>query len=251
MHYRIHKQHHNVTRLPLTQFPTALFYGYGVYTSFKTPIEDHALRTHLLRLSQDALALGMDIGDLDLRGVLLPDRTYRVTVAPQVNHFSQIIDHWDLNPIIILSEFESAPVSAEPLALMSITRARSLTSVKHSSLAQALLDKRLAKSQGFDDVLYFTPDGLVTESSTANVVIREGDHYLTPAAECLPGITRQQFQPEAAEIDRERLLKADGVFLTNAVQGARPVCRLDTDQVATSSWKTLQLEETTPGSSLS
>jgi len=252
MHYQIQ----NNQCIPLDHLPTAMLYGYGVYTSFRTPIDDAELGMHLQRLKHDAAVFGMTI-ELDLKAIIQsqiirPHFVYRVTVVPTVDHFSAIVVQKKLPALVILSEFPALEQIAKPLKLVTMDRDRPLAAFKHTSLAQALLDKREAKAIGFDDVLYFNPDGLLTESSTANVCILEGDRLYTPKRDCLPGITRQKLNVHESDIDRKRLRMADGVFLTNAIQGIQPVIQIDNvAYVALSSWKTLQLEETTPGNSLS
>lgn len=247
MHYQIQ----NNQRLPVEQLPTGLLYGYGVYTSFGTPIDDASLAMHQERLKHDASVFGMTV-DVALKAVIQPNFNYRVTVVPDVDHFSAIVAHKKLSALVILSEFPATAQTAKPLKLVTMIRDRPLAAYKHTSLAQALMDKRNAKGVGYDDVLYFNPDGYLTESSTANVCIIEGDRLFTPKLDCLLGITRQQLNATAADIDRDRLRKADGVFLTNAIQGIQPVIQIDDmPYVALSSWKTLQLDDTTPGSSLS
>jgi branched-chain amino acid aminotransferase len=77
----------------------------------------------------------------------------------------------------------------------------------------------------------------VLEGTASNVFALSGGRLLTPPAEdCLPGITRgrvlelaQQDGIEAIEapLDVETLVNAQEAFVTNAVQGLRPIARID------------------------
>jgi branched-chain amino acid aminotransferase len=95
---------------------------------------------------------------------------------------------------------------------------------------------RFALAQGFDEALLLNHEGLLCDASRANLfIIREGT-FLTPALHqgCVKGVMRQfvirslAAQGVVVQEDRlseEDLLRADEVFLTNALYGIRPVAR--------------------------
>ncbi|EKM61509.1 uncharacterized protein PHACADRAFT_156762 [Phanerochaete carnosa HHB-10118-sp] len=75
------------------------------------------------------------------------------------------------------------------------------------------------------DVLLYTPDDHVTETSIRNIAFKRGNVWLTPRAKsgCLPGVVRQLLLSEGriieGDISRSEL-QADEVVLTfNAVEG--------------------------------
>ncbi len=101
--------------------------------------------------------------------------------------------------------------------------------------------KRIAHEQavaaGFDDGLFVTADGLICETSRANIFLIEGGRLSTPAIDgpLLPGIMRSVVVARAALLDivveqssipLERIATADEAFLTNSVRGIIPIARL-------------------------
>ncbi|MBV7255693.1 aminodeoxychorismate synthase component I [Pacificimonas sp. WHA3] len=74
-----------------------------------------------------------------------------------------------------------------------------------------------------DEVIFFTPDGLLTEGSFTNLFVRRGGHLLTPRAETglLPGVLRASLlaSGEAVEADLRAEDLANDVFIGNAVRG--------------------------------
>ena len=68
-------------------------------------------------------------------------------------------------------------------------------------------------------------DGLVLEAAYANVVIVEAGELITPPQDdrILPGIGLRALETTEEEIDLDRLERADGVLLVNALRGVQPV----------------------------
>lgn len=91
-----------------------------------------------------------------------------------------------------------------------------------------------ARTNGFLDVLFLNCGKHIAETTTANIFwIRQGKLY-TPSIDCgaLPGIIRQVVLELATEQDIPfeeghypwtELASADAIFLTNSIQGIRPV----------------------------
>jgi para-aminobenzoate synthetase/4-amino-4-deoxychorismate lyase len=98
-------------------------------------------------------------------------------------------------------------------------------------LAQAAEREAAAVSDGVP--LFVDLDGMVLETSRANVFVWEGDALLTPPADgsILPGTMRAAVMDEAraaglsvdeVDVDLDRVAGARSVLLTNALRGARP-----------------------------
>lgn len=96
---------------------------------------------------------------------------------------------------------------------------------------------RWAISQGFDEALILNPDGTVSETNTANLLIIENRKVIRPSSPAvLPGVMAQALCRVLSDwgyrIVREslkpcRLLEADQVLATNALMGAVPVLSVD------------------------
>lgn len=96
--------------------------------------------------------------------------------------------------------------------------------------------RRAAVAAGFDEALFLTPAGIVIEGATTNLfVVRDGvAHTPSLASGPLPGIARAQILallgPERCRetlVTHSDLLRADEVFVTNALLGVMPVGRID------------------------
>ncbi len=94
-----------------------------------------------------------------------------------------------------------------------------------------------AMSEGSDEVLCATPDGLLCEASRSNLFLVEGSRLTTPSTDgpLLPGIMRRivldharrmGFEVIECPVPMSALSTADEVFLTNSVRGMLPVSRL-------------------------
>jgi branched-subunit amino acid aminotransferase/4-amino-4-deoxychorismate lyase len=104
--------------------------------------------------------------------------------------------------------------------------------------ASAVVGRRVAARARADEGLYVTPDGYVTEATTANVFVVEGRRLLTPPLDAgiLPGVTRAlvlALARRAGLTAHERaitvgtLRRADEIFLTASTVEVVPVVRLD------------------------
>lgn len=94
----------------------------------------------------------------------------------------------------------------------------------HKTTHRKIYQTALAARPGFQDVLLWNPDGLVTESTIANVVARFGDDWRTPPVSCglLPGTFRGYLLARGrireAAISLADLARADEIYLINSVR---------------------------------
>lgn len=95
-----------------------------------------------------------------------------------------------------------------------------------------------AQNQGFDEVILLNEHGQVSECTSANVFISEGDLIRTPplASGCLPGITRELLLTEIQvpgimieekPLELADLERADEVFITSTTRGLLPVLSVE------------------------
>jgi para-aminobenzoate synthetase/4-amino-4-deoxychorismate lyase len=98
---------------------------------------------------------------------------------------------------------------------------------EHKWRDRALLDA-LAASAPAAAPLIVDSDGAVLEAAHANVWLIEGERLLTPPADgrLLPGVTRAELlrsEPHAdeEELNLERMMRADGIFVTSSIAGRR------------------------------
>jgi branched-chain amino acid aminotransferase len=203
------------------------------------------LRTaHLTRLAGDAAALGIPVSMPDLEALAdaaLPEGAngaLRLTVtrgpgarglsgdgagaATLMSRFSPI------DP-----PFPAAPVS---LGVSSIRRNPTSPTARHKTLSYTdnVMALREAVAAGHGEALLLSPEGNAACASAANVFARFGNRLVTPPVPdgAMPGIVRRWLLSvakgagfDAAEqtLPVERLVQADGIFLTNSLRIFQPV----------------------------
>jgi para-aminobenzoate synthetase component I len=94
-----------------------------------------------------------------------------------------------------------------------------------------------ARQQGADEALILNPDGSISETSTANILVIRGNTIIRPRSpHVLSGIMENQviqslekkgYSVITEMLALEGLSAADGVILTNSLMGAVPVRRID------------------------
>jgi para-aminobenzoate synthetase/4-amino-4-deoxychorismate lyase len=104
--------------------------------------------------------------------------------------------------------------------------------LRHKTTRRALYNRatQVSSERGYADAIFHNERGIVTEGAISNIVVKQGDCWLTPPVDAgvLPGVYRTSLlkrMPEIqiVEFSVEQLLGADEVWLTNAVRGMRRV----------------------------
>ena len=95
----------------------------------------------------------------------------------------------------------------------------------HKTTRREVYERALGSVAGCDDVLLWNPDGYITETSIANIVVDIGGKRITPALSCgLLGGTYRQWLLDRGEV-REGKIHMDelplirGLYLINSVRG--------------------------------
>ena len=110
--------------------------------------------------------------------------------------------------------------------------------LKSANFLPYLMAARYATEKGLDDCLVLNSEGAIADASIANLFLFKGDELLTPPITqgCVAGVMRQHIINETSRSGNFRLnetrltevdlLKADEVFLSNALHIIRWVKRL-------------------------
>ncbi|TFZ46709.1 aminotransferase [Stenotrophomonas maltophilia] len=203
--------------------------NYGHFTSLQ--VRGHAvqgLELHLARLSQATRELfgsELDTAQVQvwmaqaLRQAGQADASLRVTVYSR---------HFDFrNPLAAIPVDVLVAVS-QPVMLTASKRVRSvawqreLPQIKHVGTFGLFAERRAAMAEGFDDVLFVTADGEVSEGSTWNLALHDGERLLWPQAPALRGTAEtllKRHWPSAQATQPLRLADLAGVkaaFACNA-----------------------------------
>ncbi|WP_156758211.1 aminotransferase class IV [Actinokineospora pegani] len=220
------------------------------YGHFTTMVVDNGrvrgLARHLERLDRDCWVLfGQGLPEDVVRAALraaLPEAgavVARVTVvAPEIDIRRPEAPG---EPKVLvdtapLPETE-AETETEPLKVRTAGYQRDLPQVKHVGTFGLHYQRRLARMAGFDDVLFATRDGQVSEGSTWNIgfLDREGA-VVWPSAPALPGTAMGLIQSGLSRVgvpSRVRPVQADelpsfaAAFATSAVSPVRLIGSID------------------------
>jgi branched-subunit amino acid aminotransferase/4-amino-4-deoxychorismate lyase len=139
----------------------------------------------------------------------------------------------DGEPTIMVTVKQPGGVST-PQRLQSVRYQRPDAHLKHLATGQAFYS-RLARRNGFDDALLTTSDGVISESSVANIGFFDGSGVVWPAAPFLHGITMQLLERKLVELGvpsrrapvrLHDIASFEGAFVSNA-RGVAAVSQVD------------------------
>ena len=143
--------------------------------------------------------------------------------------------------LVGLEPFDLAMIG-RPLTLATASVRRNPASVtdrhKTTSYANNVFAAREAKSKNADDALILNQDGLVACTSIANIFLMKDKTLVTPPEQdgALAGIMRRflieqahslGFAADVRSVEKDELVDADAVFVTNSLRLMSPVHRLD------------------------
>ncbi|MFX0581093.1 aminotransferase class IV family protein [Nocardia nepalensis] len=218
--------------------------GYGHFTSMRVEGGGvRGLQLHLDRLIRDCRT----VFEADLDSGLVRDLVRQIlcgkdeTVIVRVTVFDPNLELGkpgaDAQPHVLVTKRRAPVTPLGPLSLQSAVYSRDLPRVKHVGLFGALHQRRNAQRNGFDDVLFTTADGTVTEIATSNIGFISADGQLIwPQADVLPGTTMRLISQTRDEevlsqaITLAQLPQFAAAVATNAAVGLRPVSRIDDTQ---------------------
>lgn len=220
-------------------------YGYGHFTTMLVnDLRVRGLDLHTRRLSRDCRTL-FD-ADLDLPRVReLARRTAREHASPTVVRVTVYDPHMELGrpdasvlpQLLVTARPASDPAFVPPPVRLGTRRfGRDAPEVKGTGLFGAIRERRAARLDGFDDALFTTTDGLVSEGPTWNIGFVDGGGLVWPDAPVLDGVTARLVDRVAADmgvpvirrpLTASAATRMSGAFVTNAATGLRPVAALD------------------------
>ncbi|WP_263409195.1 aminodeoxychorismate synthase component I [Terriglobus tenax] len=185
----------------------------------------HFLTEHLARLQQSAEYFGFRFDPTAMEKELLVaaqklEGTHRIRLLLERSGACSIT-----SVVIVL---ENRPLRV----LLSPQRTNSLdVFLHHKTTRRTLYDDELAmaRTRGFDEVLFVNEQGHLTEGCITNFFVERNGHLLTPplADGVLPGILRAHLAPEERSVTLADLLPDDRLYLGNSVRGLLPVGYLE------------------------
>lgn len=241
-----------MTEVTLASDDRLLLFGYGLFeTILITPNGPKFLSQHWQRMHDSARLLNIPIPSFpewleQIEKILVNGPNFSIPYALRVT-LSGGAPAAGILPTLF-GKTRSITYSSEQyqtgvtLFLLPVPRNENspLTKLKTTNYLENILAKEEAVQNGAFEGLWLNSKGYVAEGTMSNIFfVKEGKLY-TPALDCgcLPGTRRALVLELAASIGIEsyeghfscaELLQADEVFITNALMGIMPVCRIDTD----------------------
>jgi branched-chain amino acid aminotransferase len=213
-----------------------------------------AWSAHLERLHHSAVGLEMDLGlsDRELTQRIMgtieaagnAESYVRVILTRGVGTFPNIDVRYAEGGTTCVIMIRTLPDGLDRPAQVAIvprlrTDRRSLDpAIKSGNYLNNVMGLKEARNRGASECLFMNQDGKLTEASTSNVWIIQGDTVATPAlgAGLLAGVTRRLLlatcQQEGIPCVEKDLYEADvrsadGMFLTSTLREIAPVDELD------------------------
>ena len=180
------------------QLSDLAFGGYGHFTSMQ--VRGHTvvgLELHLERLRASSIELfGAAPGPQRLRSLLRGALAAGDgDASAQINVFSHdahaVLTCQSVVPDVLVRTSPPVVFEAQPLRVRTIVFERFLPHVKHVDTLALTLYARRAGAEGFDDALFVTPGGQISEGTIWSIAFQAEDAIVWPAAPSLCGITQQ------------------------------------------------------------
>ena len=227
--------------------------GVGAFETFRTyGGHPHALGEHVNRLWRAAASLGIEpcFEEAELRRLChqaftemgVEDLRVNLVVTPGL-HTHGVFGAANPTWVALLRELVPPPAEWYEHGVSAVTfrGERIHPEIKTTSYITGRRGLIKAAEQQAHEAFYLDHNDCVTEGVTSNIMIREGERVIVPAAECLPGITIAGLEPIAKAlglswsreaIPTSRLYAADEVWISSAIRELVPVVAIDGHQVA-------------------
>ncbi|EMI50831.1 hypothetical protein C405_04102 [Stenotrophomonas maltophilia AU12-09] len=168
--------------------------NYGHFTSLQVRGGAvQGLDLHLARLSQATRELfGSELDTVQVQAWMAQalqqsgqaDASLRVTVYSRRFDFRNPLAAVPVDVLVAVS----APVTLTVAKrVRSVAWQREMPQIKHVGTFGLFAERRAAMAEGFDDVLFVTADAGVSEGSTWNLAVHDGERLLWPQAPALRG----------------------------------------------------------------
>jgi branched-subunit amino acid aminotransferase/4-amino-4-deoxychorismate lyase len=139
---------------------------------------------------------------------------------------------------LLIRRSEPVEPGTTPLRLRPVEHQRALPHLKHTGTFDLIYHARQAVAAGYDDALFHTSAGEVSEASIWNICFARGSELIFPTAPALPGIRQQVLQRgldsyATAQVPVADLNTYDAAYLTNSIDPALPIASITTQHGTT------------------
>lgn len=132
------------------------------------------------------------------------------------------------DPNLLLHVSPPVAPGTRPVRLLAVQHERAVPHLKHTGTFDLTHHARQAQQAGYDNAVFHTPAGEISEATIWNICFARGPHLVFPAAPALPGIRQQVLQRGLGTYDTlpvplTDLPTYDAAYLTNSIDPALPV----------------------------
>lgn len=223
-------------------FTDAVALGDGVFETLRTYNNQvFALERHLTRLNLGLSQIGVAGFDDSLVREAVPQI---LSSEPLESGALRISVYADGTSVLSHKPYKPA---VEGLACFTTFGEGIDNSYKSTSYSDRLALRRLAVANGFDDAILVNREGVVSELSTSNLLIRIQDNWVTPELNsgCLPGVTRgfliEEFGVKADRVTVEDFTRSTAVAAISSLREIQEIKAID-GKVFPSSRELLELQ---------
>ena len=186
------------------------------------------LRLHLKRLADSATALGFRFEEADA----LEEITRATTNLGIEPHKVRLVLARDGAVRVTTEALPEADEGQLRVAIATDSLTSSDPMLRHKTTRRTLYERVHAAGleSGVDEVIFLNERGEVCQGTRSNVIIRRNGALVTPPIACglLPGVYRAHLFQTRTDVEERvlnlsDLVRADEIFVCNAVRGLRPV----------------------------
>jgi 4-amino-4-deoxychorismate lyase len=217
------------------EYSKRLKFGYGVFETIKYDDDGVYVDEHMKRLNQSLISLNMKAVDIELV------KKEALSKLQSSDDDAIRISVYEGSPQYITYETRKADNKPEYKVIYSDIRRHSsntLLQIKSSCHLSYVIEKTTIKNKGYDEAIHFNEEGHLTEGVYTNLFFVKDEVVYTPDVSCglLPGIYREKVIESIKKLgipikigyyNKEDLVSADEVFLTNSLIGIMPVFELE------------------------
>lgn len=209
----------------------AMSYGHFTSMQVRDGLVD-GLDLHFDRLdSSSREVFGRPVSADRVRTYLLAalDHAGSGDVSIRVNAFASD----DAEPNLLIRVSPPIDPGVRPLRLLAFQHERAVPHLKHTGTFDLVYYGRQAELEGYDDALFHTATGEISEASIWNICFARGTTIVFPSARVLPGIRQQTLQRgldtyTTTPVELTDLGTYDAAYLTNSIDPALPVAAIAT-----------------------
>ncbi|MCJ7691578.1 MAG: aminotransferase class IV [Clostridiaceae bacterium] len=215
---------------------SGFFFGRGVFETILVKEKPILLYAHIQRLNNGLNTLGVN-------NKITEAEIYTATEKLNCKNCVLKIMVSEKNTIITKREIPYKHKDYEQGYSLGLSEVRrnaysNLTYVKSFNYVENIIEKDKIINRGYDEALFLNTEGYISEGAVSNIFfVRQGIIY-TPKIKCglLPGIIREfviknslsiGFKIEEGEFTLEKLMGAEGVFITNSIMGIMKVNKIE------------------------